>query len=297
MIAVCIPAYNEEISIGSVILLAKKYCDQVILCDDGSTDRTASIAEELGAIVIRHKHNMGKGVALMSLFKYALKNGFDYIVTMDADGQHDPKYIPMLLKPIKEGKADVVIGSRFVGYTKSDTPLYRRFGLWVINLFHGREIKDTQCGFRAYSKKVIPYLLNASSKGYGIDSELLEIVRRRNFKIMEVPVKVRYKDIKKPSKKSPVSQGRDIIGTLISLVVVRHPLVFLGIPGLIFSVIGLTLASFLVFIINTSGVFSVPIALLAMCSLITGIILINAGFTLYSMNRMLSMIIKLHKEE
>ncbi|MEM2613688.1 MAG: glycosyltransferase family 2 protein, partial [Nitrososphaerota archaeon] len=109
----CIPAYNEEKTIAKVILKTKKYVDKVIVCDDGSIDMTAEIAEALGAEVIRHERNMGYGAAISSLFKKAVEEGADIMVTLDGDGQHDPDEIPKLIKPIVEDEADVVIGSRF----------------------------------------------------------------------------------------------------------------------------------------------------------------------------------------
>ncbi|EHR79127.1 glycosyl transferase [Thermococcus litoralis DSM 5473] len=110
---IIIPAYNEELTIGSVVALAKKYGD-VLVVDDGSKDRTSEIAQKAGAIVIRHEVNKGKGAALKTGFGYALANGYDVIVTIDADGQHNPDEIPLLLKPILEGEADLVIGSRYL---------------------------------------------------------------------------------------------------------------------------------------------------------------------------------------
>ncbi|MDN5319832.1 MAG: hypothetical protein PWP49_252 [Thermococcaceae archaeon] len=107
---IVIPAYNEELTIGSVVALAKKYGD-VLVVDDGSKDRTSEIAQNAGAIVIRHDVNKGKGAALKTGFGYALANGYDVVVTLDADGQHN---IPLLLKPILKGEADLVIGSRYL---------------------------------------------------------------------------------------------------------------------------------------------------------------------------------------
>ena len=108
-VAVLLPAYNEEVSIASMIILSSKYADEVIVIDDGSTDRTSEVSKRAGATVLRHKTNQGKGAALKTGFKYAEK--YDVIVTLDADGQHNPSEIPNLVKPIEEGKADIVNGS------------------------------------------------------------------------------------------------------------------------------------------------------------------------------------------
>ena len=110
---IIIPAYNEELTIGSVVALAKKYGD-VLVVDDGSGDRTSEIAREAGAIVIRHNTNMGKGAALKTGFEYALSREYEIVVTLDADGQHNPDEIPLLMEPIIRGEADLVIGSRYL---------------------------------------------------------------------------------------------------------------------------------------------------------------------------------------
>ena len=109
-----IPAFNEEKTIARVVLEAQKYADKVVVCDDGSSDMTAEIAERLGADVARHEQNLGYGAAIQSLFRRARELGADVLVTLDTDGQHDPREVPNVVKPILEGKANVVIGSRFV---------------------------------------------------------------------------------------------------------------------------------------------------------------------------------------
>ena len=111
-ITVILPAYNEEVSIGSIVLLTRFYADNVIVVDDGSSDRTAEVARKAGAEVIVHKVNQGKGAALKTGFTAAVSLGADVIVTMDSDGQHNPADIPKLVEPILKGEADMVNGSR-----------------------------------------------------------------------------------------------------------------------------------------------------------------------------------------
>ena len=115
-ITVILPAYNEEDSIGSVILLTKFYADNVIVVDDGSSDRTAEIARKAGAEVIIHETNTGKGGALKTGFTAAANLGADIIVTMDSDGQHNPAEIPKLVAPIIKGEAEMVNGSRYLSW-------------------------------------------------------------------------------------------------------------------------------------------------------------------------------------
>ena len=117
MIVACIPAYNEEKTIAKIVIGARKYVHQVIVGDDGSDDMTAEIAESLGAIVVRHGDNLGKGAILRSLFEASLKAGATVVVTLDADGQHDPRDIPIVVRPVLDGKADLSIGARFSAET------------------------------------------------------------------------------------------------------------------------------------------------------------------------------------
>ena len=127
MIIGLIPAYNEEKTIARVVLDTLKYCDKVIVCDDGSSDMTAEISRNLGAIVIRHGKNRGYGAAINTIFQKAVEIESDILVTFDADGQHRIEDIPKLLIPIEKNGVDIVIGSRFLK-NESDVPNYRKIG-------------------------------------------------------------------------------------------------------------------------------------------------------------------------
>ncbi|MGB9774852.1 MAG: glycosyltransferase family 2 protein, partial [Bacteroidota bacterium] len=147
-----IPAFNEERTIASVVLKAQRYVDKVVVCDDGSTDMTGEIAERLGAEVIRHERNLGYGAAIGSLFRRARELSADVLVTLDADGQHNPAEIPRVVKPVVDCEADVVIGSRFVDERFSSVmPWYRRAGVqFITKLVNGSAkhgVKDAQSGF------------------------------------------------------------------------------------------------------------------------------------------------------
>src|SRR5690606_24696047 len=175
-ITVILPAYNEEVSIGSIVLLTRFYADNVIVVDDGSSDRTAEVARKAGAEVIVHEVNQGKGVALKTGFTAAASLGADVIVTMDSDGQHNPADIPKLVEPILKGEADMVNGSRYLNGMDKNTPVYRRIGQTILdrvtNLNSGLAITDSQSGFRAFAASTKD-VFRFSAQGMAIESEML----------------------------------------------------------------------------------------------------------------------------
>ena len=152
-----IPAYNEEKNIAGIITKLKKFTNSIIICDDGSTDLTKEIAENLGVTVISHSKNLGYGAAIRSLFLKAKEVDPDVFITFDADGQHRIEDINSIMNPIIEKKADVVIGSRFLEKRSDEMPNYRKIGIKAITKVTNTSIKvkltDSQSGFRAYSKK------------------------------------------------------------------------------------------------------------------------------------------------
>ena len=236
-IAVILPAYNEEVAIGSMLLRTKQFADRVILVDDGSTDRTSEVARLAGFEFIRHPTNMGKGAALRTGFEAA--DGADVIVTMDADGQHDPGDIPKLPGAILAGEADVVNGSRYMNGTGKSTPAYRRLGQSVLdkatNLNSGLKITDTQSGFRAFSGGVIPSF-RFSQKGFGIESEMLADVANAGLRIKEVEVGVRY-DVD-CSTENPVSHGVRVLLRVLHDMELNRPLYYFTVPGMVMAVVG-----------------------------------------------------------
>jgi len=284
-----IPAYNEEYGIAKVVLGTRRYVDRVIVCDDGSKDMTSLIAKELGAIVVRHGENRGKGEALRTLYKEIMAFDPDIIVTVDGDGQHDPGQIPMLVKPIEAGDSDVVIGSRYVDGGIMDAPLHRRFGLRVINFLYkkvtGVKVKDTQCGFRAYSKKAFEFLLQGDEKGYGIEGEQLVLASRNGIRLTEVPVSVRYNGLGVTSKKTAVLHGADLMATLFRLAVEKKPLKYLGLPGIGLTFIGAMLGLFSLLMFGVTGDSGIPMAILTAGFLIVGLLLIFVAITLTELKR------------
>ena len=212
---VIIPAFNEEVAISSIVKRSMKYADEVLVVDDGSTDRTSQIAKDAGARVIKHYNNLGKGVSLKDAF--AEVKGYDIVVTIDGDGQHNPDEIPNLVRPIMEGRADLVNGSRYLDGFDDETPAYRRVGQRVLdiatNVTSGTHVTDSQSGFRAFSGKTIPYF-RFRDTGFGIESEMLADAAENNFRIVEVPITVRY-DVENSSTKGPVTHG---VGVLIKII-------------------------------------------------------------------------------
>jgi glycosyltransferase involved in cell wall biosynthesis len=189
-----VPCYNTEGSIQQVVSRAKKYVDKVIVVDDGSFDNTAKVAESAGAIVIRHRKNRGYGGAMISCFKAARTYNADVLVILDGDGQHNPDQIPLLLRPILNGEASMVIGSRFLG-NQDSVPRYRRLGIKVItrlfNLGAGFKVTDAQSGFRAYSKRALD-VISINGRDMGTSIEILIEARRKGLKVKEVPISCTY---------------------------------------------------------------------------------------------------------
>lgn len=237
-VVACIPAYNEEKAIAKVVIATQQFVNQVIVCDDGSSDMTAAIAEKLGAKVIRHKRNMGKGEALRSLFLAAREADADAMVSIDGDGQHYSSEIPRVVGPILDETADVVVGSRFLG---NDTvPGYRKAGNKFLNVMTAKEVTDTQSGFRAYGRRAMRGILPAEM-GMGVDSEILIEALEMGLKVVEVPISVSYGE-GKTSTHNPMFHTLDVIFSVVKLTSIRHPLVFYGIPGLAIVLAGVYFA-------------------------------------------------------
>ncbi len=211
-VIVAIPCFNTEPFIGGIVSEARKYVDQVIIVNDGSSDGTVAAAKAAGALVVNHETNRGYGEAIKSCFKAAKTNGADVLVTLDGDGQHDPSDLPRVLAPIVSGEADMVIGSRFLHSKEPPVesqhrapqnnhlvpgtmPRYRSFGIGAItflcNLGSRVKVSDSQSGFRSYSRKVID-ILDLKYKGMSISVEILDKARSKRFTITEVPIDCSY---------------------------------------------------------------------------------------------------------
>jgi len=214
-----IPAYNEEKTIAEVVLKAGCHVGKVLVCDDGSRDMTRIIARKNGAHVVEHKKNMGYGATMQTLFIKAKELGADVLVVFDGDGQHDPDEIPELVKPVLEGRADIVIGSRFMKGARINVPFYRRIGILVITLltkiFSGYPITDAQSGFRAFNHRALEELKITEDR-WGSSVEVFFRAHDVGLRIVEVPVDCDYKDYPKASKRDPLRQGISIVASIFN---------------------------------------------------------------------------------
>ena len=289
-VVVGIPAFNEEQTIARVILEAQKFADKVIVCDDGSTDYTAKIAESLGADVIRHVKNGGYGASIRSLFERAHEYNADVFVTLDADGQHEPNEIPFVIKPIVEDKADVVIGSRFVDENgTAEMPLYRQLGAKLITKMVNGSAKngvtDSQSGFRAYSHLALDRL-NFFEDGMGASVEILLKASKTDLRIVEVPSTCKYNTGKvETSTENPLTHGIGVVFSLIRLIVEERPLLFLGIPSLLFLLAGAGFGLWMLQIYATQKAIETNVALASFSFIIIGFFMLSTAITLYAITR------------
>ena len=280
-IIAAIPCFNEELFIGSVVLKAKDYTDQVIVVDDGSTDKTALVAEKAGATVIKHGSNQGKGAAVSTAFRHARDIGCRALVLLDGDGQHEPAYITTLVKPVLDGEADMVVGSRFLGI-KSSVPGYRILGhrllTFLTNLGSRVKLTDSQSGFRAFSSKAIE-ALSFAEEGLSVESEMQFLANEADLRVMEIPVSIGYHDA---AKRSPIAHGMGVLNSIMGLISRRIPLFFFGVPGLVMVGFGLWQGWRVVQGYNAGQGFWIGVALLAALLCIVGILSVFTGLILHT---------------
>jgi glycosyltransferase involved in cell wall biosynthesis len=196
-ILVVIPAFNEEEQIATVIQQVKQQVPeaQIMVVNDGSSDRTEQKALACGAKVLSHPFNMGYGVALQTGYKYARKYGFDYVLQMDGDGQHDPQFLRTLLAEVQGGKVDVVIGSRFLGGGEYHVPLLRRMGMllfgFIASRLSGQKITDPTSGYQALGRRGIEFYTRDAFPADYPDADVLVMLHRAGLRMREVPVAMR----------------------------------------------------------------------------------------------------------
>ena len=281
-ILVAIPAYNEERYIGSVVLKAQQYADEVIVLDDGSTDDTSEIARLAGATVMRHEENKGYGAAIQSLLAEAKKKNPDILVLLDADSQHNPDEIPSLIKPIISGDSDLVVGSR--KQQKVKIPPYRRIGQRVLSylsgILSGEKLSDSESGFRVFSKKAIT-VLQPRESGMAVSAETIADAAEKGLKITEVPISIEY--TKDGSTLNPIRHGLGVLARILAMISERRPLFFFGLGGSILVAVGLIAGVRTLHILSVGGIMPTGMALLSVLLLTIGVFSIFTGIILHTL--------------
>ncbi len=193
-ILIVIPAFNEEANISEVIggVFRSVQDVDILVINDGSTDSTAFCAQQAGATVVSHPFNMGYGVACQTGFKYAVRHGYDYLVQLDGDGQHEPSSIPDMIAAVQDSGVDVVLGSRWLAIEQYHGPLLRKFGKFFFGFLAStitrHQVTDPTTGFQALSRPVFKFF---SSNIYPIDypdADVIIMLDRAGFSVKEVPV-------------------------------------------------------------------------------------------------------------
>lgn len=204
-----IPCYREGARIADVVQRCTPHVEEVVVIDDGSPDNTAAQARQAGATVLRHEINQGKGAAIGTGIKHALEQGFDLLMFLDGDGQHNPDEIPKFVARQRETDAAIVLGNRMTDTRRM--PLVRKwtnqFTSWVLSRLAGQRIDDSQCGFRLLHRRIVPDIL-IETHNFETESEMLIQAGRRGHRIESVAVATIYEGQEKQSKIRP---GRDAI--------------------------------------------------------------------------------------
>jgi len=221
VVSVVIPAFNEELTVGQVVLRTCQVLEElnlpfeVIVVDDGSHDRTAFICEKSGVKVLRNEYRMGKGMALRKAFNVCRG---DVIVTLDADGSHQPEEIPCLVTPILNDGFDVALGSRVFSLGSSLRVRFNHLGnlifSFLISLFSGQRFLDSQCGFRAFRSHAVKGI-DISSRHFEIESEMLIKLVKKKYRFVEVPIRSKLSG---SSNVNVLVDGFLILGKILSCV-------------------------------------------------------------------------------
>lgn len=295
-----IPAYNEEVAIGSVVLQVQDHVDDVVVIDDGSDDRTSELADEAGADVIAFEDNHGKGHAVKAAFEVARMGGYDALVLLDGDGQHLPEQIPDLVGPVlgrgphEDDPVDMTVGLRFGDNT--EMPLYRRFGKRVLDYATALASTatsgktegptDSQTGFRAFNADAIETMADKlQGNGFGIESEQILVAEENGLETASVAITCRYEDIDESSTKGPIQHGLSVLDSVVRMATMRRPLVFMGIPSVLLMVAGGGLGIFVLQYWNWTGYFSVPQAMGAGFLILLGMLGVMSSLILNVMVR------------
>ncbi|MGH9987744.1 MAG: glycosyltransferase family 2 protein, partial [Nitrososphaeraceae archaeon] len=219
----------------------------------------------------------------------AIRYDPDIVVTLDADGQHDPFDIPKLLGPILNSEADIVIGSRYFEVDMRELPQQRRIGLSIINrlntLLTRTNVKDSQSGFRAYDKSVIEKIVGYTATGYGVETEQLALADSYGFRIVEVPVKIRYRGLKKTSNKNSYLHGGIIIFTILRILFEKKPITFFGFSGIALLITALVTGTEMFVLFNETRYFSIPLGLLTLGLALCSSFLLLVGVIFYTFSK------------
>lgn len=212
-----IAAYNEEKKVAKVVNEVSKYVDLVVIVDDGSKDKTSEVIKSKKAIVLKHCINLGQGAALQTGFDYVKKINPSVVITYDADGQFEAEEIPKIMKPILDNKADMVLGSRFLGKTINMSPIRKyilKLGIMFTWLFSEIKLSDTHNGFRALSHKALNKI-EITQNRMAHASEIIDEIKRNNLSYKEIPVTVKYDDYSKQKGQSSLNSVKILIDLII----------------------------------------------------------------------------------
>lgn len=278
-----IPCYNEEATIASLVLKTKRYVDTVLVVDDGSSDDTVGIAEEVGATVVAHKRNRGKAAAIKTGFLFALDHGYEYVITLDGDGQHDPREIPLLLNKMKKDHVDIAIGIRYGEST--EMPWWRKIGKRILDYTtsfgNGGFVTDSQSGFRGFNtralEKITPRL---SGDEFSVESEQLIRAHDYGLSVGNARISCRYNGLGNTSTKGSASHGFSVLSYVIWLVAEKRPLLFIGLPGFFSVILGILVGIYTLQYYNQTHVFLIPYALIVSILVMTGALAMFMGLVL-----------------
>lgn len=192
-VCVVIPAFNEGKTIGKLVRRLLSCADGVVVVDDGSTDDTSGQAEDAGAVVLKHDKNSGKGASLRTGFDYALRAGCEQIITIDADGQHDWREVPLFVSEAERSGADIVLGTRMG--SREGMPFIRMatnvVTSLIVSILSRQKITDSQTGYRLMKREVLEKV-DLVTSNYETESEILIKASRKGFKVSEVPIRTIY---------------------------------------------------------------------------------------------------------